>query len=101
MNGEPVGTTPVTIDDLSASRYDVRFESPRGAIERTVNVVAGETTTLSEAIFAGWVAFFAPVQLTVMQDGQQIATTEEGRFMVPPGRHTFELVGERYASGKP
>lgn len=96
VNGKPVGVTPVTVDALTPGTYQVRFASPRGAIERTVDVAAGETATLSEAIYAGWVAFFAPIQLTVLQNGQTVGSTEDGRFLVPPGRHTFDLVGERY-----
>ena len=96
LNGDPVGVTPVMVDTLPPGSYVVRFASPRGAIERTVEVTAGPTATLSEAIYAGWVAFFAPVQLTILQNGHPVGSTEDGRFLVPPGRHTFELVGERY-----
>ena len=96
LNGDPVGVTPVTVDTLPPGSYVVRFASPSGAIERTVEVAAGQTATLSEAIYAGWVAFFAPVQLTILQNGHPVGSTEDGRIMVPPGRHTFELVGERY-----
>jgi hypothetical protein len=95
IDGARVGRTPITVDDLSIGAHVVRFESPQGTIERTVEVMAGQTAVLSEAIYAGWVALFAPVQLDVQLDGRHLGTTEDGRLMVPPGSYTFEVVNER------
>jgi hypothetical protein len=94
IDGARVGRTPITVDDLAVGAHVVRFESPQGTIERTVEVTSGQTAVLSEAIYAGWVAMFAPVQLDVHLDGRRLGTTEDGRFMVPPGSHTVEVVSE-------
>ena len=65
------------------------------------SIEPGETTTLVESIFSGWIAIFAPVQLEIRENGRSIGTTEDGRIMLTAGAHDLELVNERLAYRAP
>ena len=44
----------------------------------------------------GWVAVLAPIVLSVAADGRRaLATTEESRLMLPPGKHQLTLTNQR------
>jgi hypothetical protein len=71
------------------------LESSAGTIYRTVTIRAGAEASLNEAIFSGWVAVFAPIELQIYTGQRLLGTTESGRIMVPPGRYELELVNSR------
>ena len=97
IDGREYGSTPLTVDDLAAGSYTLLLESRVGAVRRTMTIHPGETTTVSEPIYAGWIAVFSPVRLEIFERGRPIGTSEDGRIMVSPGTHELLLINERFA----
>ena len=97
IDGREYGRTPLTVDALAAGSYTLLFDSRAGAVRRTMTIRPGETTMVSEPIYAGWIAVFSPVRLEIFERGRRIGTTENGRIMVSPGKHEFLLINERFA----
>jgi CheY-like chemotaxis protein len=96
VNGRSYGKTPVTIPDLEIGTHNLVLKSRTGTIRRKVTVKANETTVLSEAIFSGWLAIFSPIPVNVVIDGKPVSLTDNGRVMTTPGKHTVELINDRF-----
>jgi hypothetical protein len=94
MDGLAAGQTPLTLDSVTAGKHVVTLISDSGSIKRTIKVDAGQTVTLNEQIFGGWVAIFAPITFDVAEKGRAIGSTEEGRLMLSPGRHELTLTNK-------
>jgi hypothetical protein len=95
VDGKSYGPTPVTIPDPGRP-HTLVLKSSTGAISKQFTVKANQTSILSEAIFAGWLAIFAPFPVTVLIDGQAVSLTDDGRVMTTPGKHVVELVADRF-----
>ena len=76
VDGRPYGVTPLTIPDLPAGRRRVVLEGQGGTVRREVTIETDRTATLSEAIFSGFLAVFAPVELQIYEGRRLIGTTE-------------------------
>ena len=96
LDGAPAGETPVTIESVAPGRHTVTFVTAAGAVKKTVRVEAGKTASLDVPVFSGWVAVFAPVLLDIAENGRSIGTTEQGRLMLPPGRHQLTFSNHEY-----
>jgi hypothetical protein len=86
--------TPVTIPNLPVGRHTVVLEASGGTVRRQVTIEADATATLDEAIFSGWIAVFAPVELQILEGTRVLGTSENGRIMVPAGRYELTLVNK-------
>lgn len=98
VDGRPYGVTPVTIPDLPAGRRRVVLEGLGGTVRREVTIETDRTATLSEAIFSGFLAVFAPVELQIFEGRRLIGTTENSRIMIPAGTHELTLVNRELGS---
>jgi hypothetical protein len=98
VDGRAYGVTPLTIPDLPAGRRRVLLEGQGGTVSRDVTIEADRTATLSEAIFSGFLAVFAPVELQIFVGGKLLGTTENSRIMIPAGRHELTLVNRELGS---
>lgn len=87
LDGVPAGETPLTLENVPAGRHTVTFVTATGSVKRNIRVEAGKTASVDVAVFSGWVAVFAPVVMDIAENGKSIGTTEQGRLMLPPGRH--------------
>jgi hypothetical protein len=96
LDGSPAGETPLRIVDVAPGKHVLTFVTPAATVKRTVNVEADKTLTLDVPVFSGWVAIFAPILLEVSQEGRALGTTEQGRLMLPPGRHTLTLTNREF-----
>jgi hypothetical protein len=92
MGEEMKGITPVTIERVPAGTHDLVVESDKGSVRATVKVVADQTAEVDVPIYSGFLAVFAPVELRIFESGRLVGTTLDGRLLMPPGRHTIELV---------
>ena len=90
VDGTPRGTAPVTVD-LPAGAHRVLLKSPKGIVERTVSIQAGESSEMREAIFPGWVALSSPIDLSLSEDGRPLQRDERGWVILPPGPHDIQL----------
>jgi hypothetical protein len=96
LDGSPAGETPLRIVDVAPGKHVLTFVTPAATVKRTVKVEADKTLTLDVPVFSGWVAIFAPILLEVSQEGRALGTTEQGRLMLPPGRHTLTLTNREF-----
>jgi PEGA domain-containing protein len=95
VDGTARGTTPVTVP-VAPGQHDVVISDGTRATTRTVNAVAGNTTTLVASFApavaaAGWVTIKVPIELQVREGGSLIGVTTADRLMLPAGRHDLEL----------
>jgi hypothetical protein len=77
------------------SDHAVTLYSTEGSLRRTVQIQAGGTVALDEAIFSGWIRVFAPFELQISEGKRFLGTTENERIMLKAGRHELELVNTR------
>ena len=94
IDGRVRGQTPLLVDELAAGRHVVLVESGSGAVRRTVRVRPGETTRVEVSIYSGFLRVTAPLELEVFADGKGIGFAGGEPLLLPPGRHTVELVNE-------
>lgn len=91
LDGADVGQTPLRLNGIEAGRHTITLVTETMSVKRTVRVEAGKTTALDVPVFSGWVAVFAPIVLDVTEGGRSLGTTEQGRILLSPGRHTLTL----------
>jgi hypothetical protein len=94
VDGRGYGVTPITIPDLPAGRRRVVLESAAGTVRREVTIEPDGTASMDEAIFSGWIAVFAPIELQIFAGNRLLGTTENNRIMVAPGHHALTLVNK-------
>ena len=91
LDGNDVGTTPLTLEALKAGRHQVTITSGTAVVQRSVRIEAGKQATINVPVFSGWVAIFAPIRLDVAEGRRSLGSTDSGRIMLPPGRHVLTL----------
>jgi hypothetical protein len=96
LDGSAVGETPLRIVDVAAGRHVVTLITPTATVRRTVKVEANKELSLDVPVYSGWVAIFAPIVLEVSADGRALGTTDQGRLLLPPGRHTLTVINRDF-----
>jgi hypothetical protein len=96
LDGSPAGETPLRIVDVAPGRHVLTFVTPSATVKRTIKVEANKTLTLDVPVFSGWVAIFAPIVLEVSEEGRALGSTDQGRLLLPPGRHTLTLTNRDF-----
>ena len=89
LDGKPVGDSPVTLQNVPAGKHTLTFVTSSGTVKKPIRVEAGKGLSLEVPIYSGWLAVFSPVTLDIAENGKSIGTTEQGRLMLSPGRHTL------------
>ena len=89
LDGKPVGDSPVTLQSVPAGKHTLTFVTSSGTVKKPIRVEAGKGLSLEVPIYSGWIAVFSPVPLDIAENGTSIGTTEQGRLMLPPGKHTL------------
>lgn len=90
VDGKPRGLAPVTVD-LAAGAHRVRLASEKGSVERSVTIQAGELSEMSEAIFPGWLAVTAPIDLTLSEGRHVFDRDDRGWVLMAPGPHDIHF----------
>lgn len=96
LDGESRGETPQTISNLKPGTHTLVLRSSSGTLTRHLTIRAGQTAVASEAIFAGWLAIFAPIALDISLNGTATTSTDDGRIMVAPGSYRVDMVNARF-----
>jgi hypothetical protein len=96
INGQSYGRTPLSIPDLEVGTHTLVLKSGAGTTTRKFTIKPNQLTQLTEAIYSGWLAIFAPIPVSVVIDGRPVNLTEDGRIMAPPGKHIVELISDRF-----
>jgi hypothetical protein len=91
VDGTARGTTPLTLDLIEVGTHTVTLESAAGSVRRTVTVTPGATAQLTESIFPGWLAVFAPFEIEIVEGSGVIRPDDRGRAMLPAGPHKLRL----------
>lgn len=91
VDGEFRGTTPLTLDGLSAGTHVVAFESAAGSVQRRVRITANETVSLTELIFPGSLTVFSPFEIEIAEGTRSLQLDERFQIMLPPGPHELRF----------
>lgn len=94
IDGEAAGETPLKVDTVATGPHIITLITSTTTLKRSVKVEAGKTSTIDVAVYSGWLAVFAPVVLELAENGRTLGSTEHGRVMLPPGRHTITLANK-------
>lgn len=91
IDGKPAGESPLKVDGVAPGSHIITLITSSATLKRSVKIEAGRTSTLDVPVYSGWLAIYAPIVLHVAENGRTIGTTEHGKLMLPPGRHTLTL----------
>jgi hypothetical protein len=98
VDGQPRGTSPLSIDDLTPGTHRVDLENESRSLSEEVTIEAGTTGSLVVPLAAlpssGWVSLTTPVDTQLYENGRLIGTSRIDRIMMPAGRHDIEIVNE-------
>ena len=106
VDGEPRGTSPVVVSDLSTANHLVTVTGATGVAERFIAVEGGGTASVVftlpkraepsalSAPLAGWLTVAAPFDLQVVERDDVVGASGTTRIMLPAGRHDVDLVSQ-------
>jgi len=92
VDGTVRGTTPITVKDLKPGRHTVDLAGDSGSLQRTVTIAAGQTATMDESIFSGFLAVYSPFDVVVTEGGRTLRFDERNQVMMPSGHHELRVV---------
>jgi len=107
IDGQARGDTPLTVLGLAAGPHEVVLERADRRLTYTVQVEGGVTARLDvpSAVWTtpviGWVELKAPFEMQIFKGARLLGRTREGRFALPPGRHTLDVVNDTLAFRSP
>ena len=101
VDGQRRGTTPFTVEELTAGGHRVRLGSGSVSIEQTVTIEAGATTTLvvpmqsgAAAAASGWLNVSVPIEIQILESGRVLGTSAEGPVRLAAGTHKLQFANE-------
>ncbi len=100
IDGQPSGTSPVTVDALTAGQHTIAVASATGSARRTVTVVAGQAASVVFSLpkvsgpVGGWLSVSAPFDVQIMERDELIGASGASRIMLPAGSHDIVLVNQ-------
>jgi hypothetical protein len=97
VDGKARGVTPLTLSDLNPGNHEVALQSDAGTVHRTVMVVANETAQVDESIFSGWLAVYAPFEITIAEGGRMLRPDERNQILLAPGVHELRIANKTLA----
>ncbi len=98
IDGRPSGTSPVTVEELTAGEHTIAVASATGSAERTVTVEAGQTATVVFSLpkvsgpVGGWLSVSAPFDIQIIERDEVIGAGGAAKVMLAAGRHDIFLV---------
>jgi hypothetical protein len=91
IDGKVRGTTPMTVDAIPAGPHTITLQSDQGSVERRIDVRAGATANVEEAIYSGWLHVTSSIELTITEGSRGILLNDESAVMLSPGPHTLRF----------
>jgi hypothetical protein len=101
VDGLERGTAPATLT-LDTGRHDIVLVNDRGAVQHSVSIEPGGTTSLVASMptaagpTVGWLSVNAPYEMQVVEQGKTIGSTNGERIMLLAGAHEVEIVSEPF-----
>lgn len=101
VDGVLRGVTPLVVSDLAPGQHRIAISRGDVTVSRTATVQAGSTAAIVASVVpprpsGGWLTFQSPIEMQVMEGGELLGTTRDGRISVPAGRHNLQLVADPY-----
>jgi hypothetical protein len=104
IDGAPVGTTPITIVELTPGDHTVTFENSLGSTSPPVTIEAGVSASLvvpmgmpPGAVASGWLSVKSPLVVDLQENGRLLGNSGIDKIMLPVGKHEIELVNDQAA----
>jgi hypothetical protein len=94
LNGASRGKAPVLLEGLPAGKQVLTLRGDAGTVQVVATVIAGESTPVDVPIFAGWILVDAPVELSLVLNGEKIGSSMDGQILMPPGTHRVRAMSE-------
>ncbi len=95
MDGRRRGTTPLTLDGVSAGGHRVQIVNGDSTLDHNVTVERGTTTSLLIPLAqSGWIDLRAPIDVQVFEGGRSLGSSSDGPLALPPGSHQLQLRNE-------
>jgi hypothetical protein len=91
VDGEPKGSTPVTVADVPPGDHRVVAESGDARLERSVRVGAG-TVVAVDLSLVGTIELAAPFEVAVYDRATHLGAMRSGRVSVPAGPRQLRFV---------
>ena len=97
VDGQPRGTSPLTVANLTAEEHKVTVTDETGSAERTVMVTAGGTASVLFSLsrvsgpVGGWLSISSPFDVDVLENEDVIGSSGASRIMLAAGRHNILL----------
>jgi hypothetical protein len=95
VDGKPRGITPITVTDLTAGSHKIVLESTEGTVRRIVQITAGREAAISESIFPGSIAVYAPFEVQVFEGSRLVGTSDSEAMVLTPGTHDLLLINNQ------
>jgi hypothetical protein len=95
VDNEVRGVAPLVIDNLAEGPHTVLLESGDGTVERRVQVAAGGTALVDEAIFSGWLNVYSTIELEISEGTRAILLNDESAVLMAPGTHNLNFVNRQ------
>jgi eukaryotic-like serine/threonine-protein kinase len=97
IDGAAAGTSPITVEALTAEPHTVVVTGATGSAERTVTVAAGHTSMVVFSLpkvsgpVGGWLSVAAPFDVQVIEKDEVIGAGGAAKVMMAAGRHDIAL----------
>jgi hypothetical protein len=98
LDGRPVGTSPVSLADITPGDHQIVVEGASGSVKQTVKVIAGTRSAIVVPLnsnpaspAAGWLSVASDHELQVLQDGTQVGTSRTEKLMMAAGTYNLEF----------
>jgi hypothetical protein len=90
VDGKFVGTSPVTLDKVSAGKHVVTLQATGGTVKRNIRIEPGKGLDLDVPVYSGFAAISAPFIVEVAENGKVIGTSAD-QIILGPGHHQLHL----------
>ena len=111
VDGVEKGKSPLSVTDVSPGEHQIAVRGEKTTVRRSLTVKANENTVLmisagverpaaaapaasASSAAAGWLTVQSAVELSILEAGRVIGTTQADRVMMPAGDHKIELSNE-------
>jgi hypothetical protein len=100
VDGQPRGTSPMIISDLTPGDHVVTLESDLGLVSQAVRIEPGQSASLIVPLASkgtppsGWLSLKVPFEMQLYEQGRLVGTSQIDRIMLPAGKHEIEMVSD-------
>ena len=101
LDGRAAGVTPLTLPGVAPGSHRLVISLDGSEVHQTVQVEGGGTASVivpmaSPAIASGRVAFDAPWEVDILEEGVLVGTSRTPALMLPAGPHNLRFVNDAF-----